>query len=83
MLWKYAANLQPKCDFETEAEIPFRNGFSSVNLLSIFRKPIPKNISEELLLLIWIQSNYWQHFAPSLWIFNFNSKEITSHSDLS
>ena len=60
-----------------------RNRFSSVNLLYIFRKPIPKNISEGLLLLIWIQSNYWRHFAPSLWIFNFNSKEITSHSDLS
>ena len=50
----YRRTAMPKCDFSKVAfnliEITLRHGYSSVNLLHIFRTPFPKNACRGLLL---------------------------------
>ena len=55
-------------------EITLRHGYSLVNLLHIFRKPLPKNTSRRLLLLINKIQNIKEHINKLLLWSNFLAK---------
>ena len=57
----------PKCEHPCNFfGIALRHGCSPVNLLHIFRRPFPKNISGQMLLTAWLTNNCSTHIVQYL-----------------